>query len=704
MSNKCITLVGMFGLFHALCQAQNSHSTCLAEKQDSIHLQDVEVIGRRGELSTSTHKLSAKERQEKKGKSIAESLTAISGVSTIGMGNSIVKPVINGLHSNRILMLNHDIRQEGQQWGLDHAPEIDPFTADELKVVKGAEGVRYGADALGGVVVTSARPIELNRSLKGNVDLIGQSNGRGGSANILLEGGVKALPGLGWRIQSSGKKLGNYRSANYFLGNTGVEELNYSGTLQYQHKQDKLELYLSHFGTDLGIFRGAHAGTIDDIQARIDYGRPFEHYDFSYEIAAPRQEVTHDLIKGSWERHLKNNRSMEIQYGFQRNHRLEYDLRRVASDETPMADMVLRTQSLDLILKQGSSSVGVQAMAQVNNNTPGTGTTPIIPNFDSYSAGLFGIHQFQIKQLHAEVGARYDFKSLDVAGYRYCRDVVNENGSVEQYLLTDTRQFHNLSGTAGILYHLLPKLSWKSNIGLAWRAPSVNELYSDGVHHGSASYELGDAKLRSEKGLKWINSFIWHNERLDVTLDIYAQMVYDYIYAQPNPDQVRQTIRGTFPLFTYKQHDALFYGADLRLSYALSNNLQYNIKASIVNAQNVELHSYLPYIPPMRFEHALSWSYLGNKQPNSYLKLNHRYVGRQTRYEADSDYAAPPAAYHLVDVLASKEFGSDEQHTWTAMLSVENIFNRSYKDYMDRLHYYAHQMGRNFQLKISHQF
>src|SRR5690606_42124451 len=54
-------------------------------------------------------------------------------------------------------------------------------------------------------------------------------------------------------------------------------------------------------------------------------------------------------------------------------------------------------------------------------------------------------------------------------------------GSLNQYLMTDNRQFHNVSGTFGILYHILPHFNWKSNIGLAWRAPSANELYSDGV-------------------------------------------------------------------------------------------------------------------------------------------------------------------------------------------------------------------------------
>src|SRR5690606_36795159 len=140
----------------------------------------------------------------------------------------------------------------------------------------------------------------------------------------------------------------------------------------------------------------------------------------------------------------------------------------------------------------------------------------------------------------------------------------DSSGDLTQYLLTVSRTFHNVSGSLGILYFLSEQLNWKSNLGLASRAPSVNERYSDGLPHGTASYEVGDKNLKSEKGLKWLNTFLWQSENLQATLDIYGQFLTDYIYAQPHPDSVRQTIRGTFPLFSYQQHDAFFYGADLK--------------------------------------------------------------------------------------------------------------------------------------------
>src|SRR5690606_6150766 len=141
--------------------------------------------------------------------------------------------------------------------------EIDPFTAHQLAVVKGAQAVRYGADALGGVILASADDIDLDRDWKGNIDLIGQSNGRGGAANAVLEGGVKTLPGRCSRIQASKTRRGNYQAPDYVLGNTGVNEFNDAETVEYKRGRKERELYWSHFGTQLGIFEGAHRGTIE---------------------------------------------------------------------------------------------------------------------------------------------------------------------------------------------------------------------------------------------------------------------------------------------------------------------------------------------------------------------------------------------------------------------------------------------------------
>ncbi|MCY4778835.1 TonB-dependent receptor [Sphingobacterium sp. UT-1RO-CII-1] len=705
----CFTLLLCFVYSYSLYSAtQQKHANYTVQKDttktDVVHLDSIAVQAKsRTFTNNSVHELSVLEMAESKGKLLAESLTQIAGISTLSTGSTVVKPVIHGLHSNRILILNQGIRQEGHQWGTEHAPEIDPFSADRLQVIKGAEGVRYGADALAGVVLISSDDIDNSRPIYGVADLIGMSNGRGYAVNTKLSGGIAAIPSLGWSAQVSHKKSGNYKTADYYLGNTGARELNFSGKLQYNLAGNRFTIYGSHFSTEMGVFEGAHAGTIEDIYARIAHGQPFDDYDFSYHIHSPKQKVSHDLLKASWQKQLSAVKKLELVYGLQHNHRREYDLRRVASDDVPMADMKLTSQSLDFTFKNKLSSYGAQALVQINNNTPGTGTTPIIPNYDSYSLGLFGLHHFHWNQTHIELGARYDIKQMDIAGYRYDRKQMDEDGTVVQYLLTDNRLYQSLSGTLGIRQPLSQTITWKSNLGLAWRAPSVNELYSDGLHHGSATYEIGNADLHSEKGLKWMNSISLGSEKTRINVDLYGQLIFNYIYARPDPSRVQQTIRGTFPVFVYEQHDALLYGTDIELSQQLPARLHYQGQLSLLRAKNIEQHTYLPYIPADQVQQSLLWQTTPS-WGDSYLKITQRYVWKQTRYETGTDYAAPPGAYNLFDFSMGNNFKLKKERQLKVIVSVDNLFNTAYKDYMDRFRYFAHQRGRNIQLRTSYNF
>src|SRR5687768_4997920 len=172
--------------------------------------------------------LNAKQLAETAGKSLGQSLKELPGVNSIQTGPGIYKPVIHGVHSQRVLILNHGIRQEGQQWGAEHAPEIDPFIASDVVVIKDASSIKYGTDALGGVIVVNPAPLPEKAGLGGTFNTIFQSNGRSGTVSGMLEGGVKKVDGLGWRVQGTAKKTGDFHTPDYVLTNTGIRELDFS--------------------------------------------------------------------------------------------------------------------------------------------------------------------------------------------------------------------------------------------------------------------------------------------------------------------------------------------------------------------------------------------------------------------------------------------------------------------------------------------
>jgi iron complex outermembrane recepter protein len=84
-----------------------------------------------------------------KGSSLSELLAKQTGVQLLQTGTNVSKPIINGLSGSRVVLVNNGIRLEGQQWGNDHAPEIDAFAVNQIRVVTGAEQLKYGGDAIG---------------------------------------------------------------------------------------------------------------------------------------------------------------------------------------------------------------------------------------------------------------------------------------------------------------------------------------------------------------------------------------------------------------------------------------------------------------------------------------------------------------------------------------------------------------------------
>jgi iron complex outermembrane receptor protein len=110
-------------------------------------------------MTTTVHTVSGLALDKTRGGSLADAIQSIPGVRMLQTGSTIAKPVINGMWGSRVPVFNNGIRQEGQQWGAEHAPEIDPFIAQQITVVKGAESVRVGQESMGGVVLLETAPL-----------------------------------------------------------------------------------------------------------------------------------------------------------------------------------------------------------------------------------------------------------------------------------------------------------------------------------------------------------------------------------------------------------------------------------------------------------------------------------------------------------------------------------------------------------------
>uniref|UniRef100_UPI0040484786 TonB-dependent receptor n=1 Tax=Algoriphagus sp. TaxID=1872435 RepID=UPI0040484786 len=666
-------------------------------EEESVALGTVDVHGHREAVQTTTavSTLYGEALLQSRGESLGESLKRVAGVSTFSTGNTISKPVIHGLHSNRILILNNGIRLEGQQWGAEHAPEIDPFLADELTVIKGAETVRYGPEAMGGVILVNPPALPTSKKYATELNLVGNSNGGAGNVAVSHAGGSGKYPGLGYRIQGATRRAGNIQTPTYNQGNTGMSEASLSGALGYSSPKIGTEAYYSFFTTELGILRDAHTGNLSDLLAIIENGAPFAQADFTYTINNPKQVVTHHLAKLKAHYHLNPYWKLNFQYGFQQNNRQEFDRRRGELNTRPSLDLELFTNTAELILEhnlksQWTGSMGIHLIQQANSNVPGTGVTPLIPNYDLLNGGVFVMEKYLKGALELEAGLRYDYRTVSAARY------------VGKDLQEATMTYQNGSLFFGGRYQINSNWSFTSNLGTAWRPPNVNELFSQGLHHGAAAVELGDANLDSEKSLKWVNGLEYEGKRSTLELTAYANQIRDYIYLNPTGETF-VSLRGTFNVYEYLQANAFFYGLDISGTYSFSEQMNGYAKGSIIRAKNTQSDTFFPFIPSDRMDWGLSYSLGENPDKGkNRITISNVLVAKQHR-EPEFDLAPAPPAYALINLGYSKKLKLFK-NTLSLSLQVNNLLNSEFKEYMNRFRYFTADMGRNFQLKFNYQF
>jgi iron complex outermembrane recepter protein len=666
---------------------------------DSLELKQVEIVGKKKEQTPtqSSVELSGKELDHARGLSLGEMLQKVAGVSVLQTGPTIFKPVIQGLYGQRVLIMNNGIRQEGQQWGSEHAPEVDPFVANKITVVKGASSVRYGSDAIGGVILVDPRSFRKEAGLGGEVNLGGFSNNHSGVGSAILEYSPGKIAGLSGRVQGTFRQGGNSKTPDYYLKNTGFEEYNFSYALGYLKRRAGIEIFYSQFNTKLGIFSASHIGNLTDLQRAIASPVPLETSGFSYTVDRPYQKVTHELFKASAYVRTGTGNKFSATYALQYNDRKEYDKHKSLNDslaalDQPELELHITTHTANLVYEHAAGkwingSFGVTGIAQGNIYNG----RYFIPNFESYAGGIFLIEEWKKNRWTAEVGIRYDYKWMQVFYY-------------EQNVYQDPEfKFANFSGSIGSSYQAGTHVRLRTNIGTAFRPPHVSELFSNGLHHGAASVEVGNKNLKSERAYNFSLSANVQYTKLAGEINVYYTRINDYIYLAP-VFPATLTIRGAFPTFQYTQVDADLAGVDAWLSDSLSKSFTVTSKGSVLYAYNATTKEKLILTPPARVENGLLWHFkLGKKLVHPFLGLSNTIVLRKQSLPDSSDYAPAPAGYTLFNGQAgfSIPFGKRDLDI---TIACNNILNEKYRDYLDRFRYFADAIGRNFSVRLKMAF
>ena len=657
---------------------------------------------------------------------LGDALKEVSGVSILKTGSTVVKPVINGLHSSRVPIINNNVRLEDQQWGTEHAPNFDINSAGKITVIKGASALQYGGDAIGGGVIIEPEIIKKD-TLVGKTILNLASNGRGGSLSSSIQKGNRY--GWSWNALGTFKYLGDRESPDYVLSNSGNREQNFSGGFRFAEEKYNFNAMYSFYNAQIGILRASHIGNVNDLYNSINNQQPSVIEPFTYSIDVPKQEVQHHLAKINYQRWLNDNSSIDLQYAFQFNNRLEFDIRRSSANNDKAAlDLQLATHTL---LADYKTSIGKWRLKsgtnlgyQNNFANPKTGVRPLIPSYEKLDAGFYGIavHKFD-NATSLESGIRYDFSTIEATKYylksrwtergydaEFSNFILGEDGN--QWLTKPTFDYHNISANIGLKKQFHHEMEWLVNVSLASRNPNPSELFSDGLHHSTGQVELGDLRLKKEQAYKFNTTFKKDWKSFTFQINPFINRISNFMYLQPIGFET--TIRGAYPVWEFKQTEALLTGFDVNTTWNISNHFSHELGMAYVNGQNLSTDEYLIDMPPFVMNNKIQ--YKNESWFNFVSELKSELVLRQNQFPNYNfetniivnnelspvlvDISSPPKGYHLLHFYSETTFKISQKNSLTTSFSIQNLTNTTYRDYLNRQRFFADEMGRNIQIQL----
>jgi outer membrane receptor protein involved in Fe transport len=231
-----------------------------------------------------------------------------------------------------------------------------------------------------------------------------------------------------------------------------------------------------------------------------------------------------------------------------------------------------------------------------------------------------------------------------------------------------------------------PTAAWavSVNLGRAWRAPTLFELFANGPHIGEARYELGDSTLDPESNRAIDLGMRWHNPKARVEFAVYHNRITDFIYVTPTA-----LVIDSLPVYQYTQAEAELYGGEAQVEADVGKGLIVQGRADVVRGTNLEAEEPLPLIPPLNgavglsYRHQAGFEFESHAQPKRLNPLD-----------------IPTNGYTLLNLWG----GGDVHLLGRAVhvdVSIRNAFNKRYRSFLSRYKTFADDPGRNVILRLS---
>ena len=674
-----------------LAQEIHQHSDCL---EDSINpmkeaiLSEVTVQGIAGvqrlkDAASPFMVVSPKQLHNTIGTNLVDAVGHLPGLSQISTGAGISKPVIRGLGYNRVVVVDQGIRQEGQQWGDEHGLEVDEEGVHSVEVLKGPASLMYGSDAIAGVMILHPEhPLEEG-TMQVKVGSQYQTNNGLYDYRVGFAGNTK---GFVWNWHFLDKAAHCYKNkVDGYVPGSFFKERDIQGMLGINRGWGHSWLRFSRVSFTPGITEGELVGSDFD-------GK-------SYGIVSPFQKVLHykAISDNAW---YFGDGTLKAIIGYQQNYRREFE-----EEETPELAMRLHTVNYDIkylhsLPHDWKISTGVGGMWQRNINQ---GEEYLIPDHHLFDIGVFATAEWQYQKWHFSGGARFDNRHLKTTS-------LTEEGVLRFEALS--KNFTGITGSLGVVWNVTDRINLRLNAARGFRAPTVSELSSNGVHEGSIQYEIGNPELKAEKSTQLDLGFDYTSHYVSLQASLFTNWINDYIFLARLPYET-----DGYRTYQYREGDARLMGGEVSVDVHPINPLHFENAFSYVRGIQLDQPDEaknLPMMPAPKWTSDIRYefpNFAKNHCRRTFLAFGMEYNFRQNKFYAVDNTETATPSYALFNLSAGMDLHIFGHNCIELTFSCQNLFDKAYQPHLSRLKYVdtgsltgrqgISAMGRNFCFKVS---
>jgi iron complex outermembrane recepter protein len=542
-------------------------------------------------------------------RNIGEAVAHELGVTSSDFGPAVGRPIIRGLGEARVRVLEDGIGTlDVSTISPDHAVATEPLFADQIEIFRGPAALLYGSGATGGVVnIVNRRILDyVPEAIEGDLyDFTGafRLNTGSGKVGLHLDGLKRStrdygIPGFADIDPEPGARKG-------ILENSDIQTENFSGGMSFVGERGFVGFAISSFSNKYGVPGHDHGHGEDDGHG---HGHGHGHDDNGFNDpndndAGVRieQSQTRVDIKGALYDPLPGFHTAKTRWGYNDHTLQEF--------EGGGAETFLNNKEwegrVELLHEPLGAWEGVLGLQYRNRDLSTAGLEAFVPSSESDSISVFMLEKRDWQRWHFELGGRFEHQEAERTQAR----------------LTASHDLFSVSG--GALWEFADDYFLGANISHAQRAPAVEELFSDGPHFATNTFEVGDPALKKETSNNFDLSLRKRRSRLNWTLNFFANFINDFIFLQEVdrvgdglPDRVNAAGEvvpdpGGLLLVNHFQSDAEFLGVEFETILGLLDDtrgkLDLRLWTDYVRGKLTDGRN-LPRITPVRFGSDLDYS------------------------------------------------------------------------------------------------